>query len=393
MAGEHVRMASSLTINTVVKRYGSQTTLKGVSLDVKPGEFMTLVGPSGCGKSTLLRIIAGLLAQDEGQVSVDGQPIDTLSPAARDMAMVFQSYALYPHMSVGENIALPLQTRDLPLPARLLGRAWPFHGVEKRAIREEVARVADQVELGHLLNRRPAALSGGQRQRVALARAIIRKPRIFLMDEPLSNLDARLRVQMRAEITALHQRLGATFIYVTHDQTEAMTMSSRVALMMEGEIVQCDSPAKLYADPQDLRVAQFIGSPGMNVIGADDLTLWGDAGALLAADYHNPVQFALRPEHIHAGTPKTPDALVTRLRIERLEDLGHSGLVFGADVQSGAKVTLRLAPGAAQRMDLSSGLLPVHADPADALVFDAMGKRLTGRRASPKARSGALLHV
>lgn len=385
-------MASSLTISGVVKRYGSQTTLKGVSLDVRPGEFMTLVGPSGCGKSTLLRIIAGLLAQDAGSLSVDGRPIDTLSPAARDMAMVFQSYALYPHMSVAENIALPLQTRRLPLAARLLGRAWPFQRAQKRAIREDVARVAEQVELSHLLARRPAALSGGQRQRVALARAIIRKPQIFLMDEPLSNLDARLRVQMRAEISALHKRLGATFVYVTHDQTEAMTMSSRVALMMEGEIIQCASPAQLYADPDDLRVAQFIGSPGINVIGGDDLALWGEGGARLAGQSRAALQYGLRPEHLHPGVG--PGALNTRLRIERIEDLGHSGLLFGSDLNGGAKITLRLAPGVAAGLDLSSGLLPVHADPADALVFDAAGRRL--REAgfvAPQRQGGVILHV
>ncbi len=375
-------MAAALSINGIVKRYGPQTTLKGVSLDIRPGEFMTLVGPSGCGKSTLLRIIAGLMAQDEGQLLLDGRPIDALPPRARDIAMVFQSYALYPHMSVAANIALPLEARQLSLPARLLGRLWPGSGQARRSIRAEVERVAAQVELTHHLDRRPAALSGGQRQRVAVARSMIRAPQIFLMDEPLSNLDARLRVQMRAEISALHQKLGATFIYVTHDQTEAMTMSSRVALMMEGEIVQCDTPAALYANPSDIRVAEFIGSPGINIIAGDDLALWSGPGAEIAARFDQPVRFGLRPEALRPQTlpPETQfpgsTAFSTRARIERVEDLGHGMLIFARQLDGTARLVARAAPGELARAGVADGICTLTADPAALLAFDSAGRRI-----------------
>jgi multiple sugar transport system ATP-binding protein len=225
--------------------------LKAVSLDVRDGEFLTLVGSSGCGKSTILRVIAGLESQDTGAVRIAGRSVDHLRPKQRNVAMVFQSYALYPHMSVKDNIAMPLIMQRLRLAERLpvIGRLSPRRAGVVEEIDGEVSAVARQLQIEQLLARKPSQLSGGQRQRVALGRAMVRRPDVFLMDEPLSNLDAKLRVHMRTELTDLHRRLGVTFVYVTHDQVEAMTMSDRVALMDEGRIVQLGAPADLYHDP------------------------------------------------------------------------------------------------------------------------------------------------
>jgi multiple sugar transport system ATP-binding protein len=239
-----------------------------VSLEVGPREFLTLLGPSGCGKSTLLRIIAGLEQADDGSIALGGQAVDGLLPRERDVAMVFQSYALYPYMTVAENIGLPLLMRRtqpwqrLPLMRRLHPGARAASGT----IAHDVRRAAEALQIESFLDRKPAQLSGGQRQRVALARAMVRDPRVFLMDEPLSNLDAKLRVTARAEIAELHRRAGVAFMYVTHDQAEAMTMSDRVALMMNGEILQVAPPAEIYDRPAELRVAEFVGSPKINVL-------------------------------------------------------------------------------------------------------------------------------
>ena len=245
---------SAVLVDQLVKTFGAgpgaAPALKGVSLAVEPGELMVLLGPSGCGKSTVLRCIAGLERPTAGRILVDGVDVTDLPPQARDVAMVFQNYALYPHMTVRENIGFPLRMRGLPA--------------------AEVARRVDAVAvtlgLGALLGRRPAELSGGERQRVALGRAIVREPRVFLFDEPLSNLDARLRASMRAELLALHRSLGATMIFVTHDQVEAMTMGRRIAVLDQGALQQIGTPREIYARPGNVFVAQFIGSPGMNVL-------------------------------------------------------------------------------------------------------------------------------
>ncbi len=369
-------MAAAVELDRIDKTYGTTATLRSASLDVKPGEFMTLVGPSGCGKSTLLRIIAGLLPQSAGEVRIDGQSVDHLPPKARDIAMVFQSYALYPHMSVGENIATPLRVRQMPRLARLpgLGRLMSRQSQIRSDIRDEVRRVAELVEIDALLDRKPAALSGGQRQRVALARAIIRNPRVFLMDEPLSNLDARLRVTMRAEITALHRRLSATFIYVTHDQTEAMTMSSRVAVMMEGGIVQCGTPQELYDAPGDIRVARFIGSPEINVVASDDVAGWGEAGAGLGQLLQQPLQIAFRPEAARLGGE--PGALQLRARIDRTERLGHDVLLFLTGLAEGAALTARLTAAEFAALDAPDGQVTISLRPAELMAFGADGKRV-----------------
>src|SRR5215212_4286277 len=232
------------------KRFGAHVAADGISLDVESGECLVLLGPSGCGKTTLLRLLAGLETLDSGEIWIGDRRVDQLEPARRDVAMVFQNYALYPHLSVFDNIAFPLRTRRVPTA-----------DIDRR-VREAAARVG----LAELLTRRPAQLSGGQQQRVALARAIVRNPTVYLMDEPLSNLDAQLRLQTRTELKRLHQELGTTMVYVTHDQGEAMTLGTRIAIMRHGTIVQVGTPMELYRRPVNTFVATFLGSPPMNLI-------------------------------------------------------------------------------------------------------------------------------
>ena len=260
----------SVNISGIGKGFGADDVLKGIDLSIRPGEFLSLVGMSGCGKSTLLRIIAGLETADRGTISIGNRDVTDIDPADRNLAMVFQSYALYPHMTVRDNIATPLRMRRLPFFARLplIGRVVA-KAETLREIEVSVRQAADVLQISHLLDRKPAQLSGGQRQRVALARALVRSPAAFLMDEPLSNLDAKLRAHMRGELSNLHDRLGATFIYVTHDQIEAMTMSDRIALMSEGRIEQLGTPDELYQTPATLTVARFIGTPSINLLPAE----------------------------------------------------------------------------------------------------------------------------
>src|SRR6202023_3503071 len=241
---------AGLNLRNIVKRFGKTEVIHGVSLDIDDGEFVVFVGPSGCGKSTLLRIIAGLEEVTEGEVWIGGENVNGVEPAKRGVAMVFQTYALYPHMSVEENMGFGLRMASRP----------------KQEIRERVKRAAEILRLTPYLKRRPKELSGGQRQRVAIGRAIVRDPEVFLFDEPLSNLDAELRVAMRAEIKALHQRLKTTTVYVTHDQIEAMTMADRIVVMHDGRVEQIGGPLELYDHPNNLFVAQFIGSPAMNIV-------------------------------------------------------------------------------------------------------------------------------
>jgi multiple sugar transport system ATP-binding protein len=240
---------TQIRLENITKSFGSATIIKGLDLTINEGEFFTFVGPSGCGKSTILNMIAGLEPASGGEILFDGKVVNGLSPKERDIAMIFQSYALYPHMTAYENIAFPLRMRK-ELPGR---------------IDSEVRRIAELLGLGEFLSRKPKALSGGQRQRVALGRAIVRKPKVFLMDEPLSNLDARLRIEMRAELKNLHRELGITTVYVTHDQGEAMGLSDRIAVLDNGELQQCAPPRDVYRSPANTFVAGFIGSPPMNL--------------------------------------------------------------------------------------------------------------------------------
>ncbi|MDB5828687.1 MAG: Glycerol-3-phosphate-transporting ATPase [Variovorax sp.] len=241
---------ASITIRRLAKNFGATPVIRGIDIDIRDGEFVALVGPSGCGKSTLLRMIAGLESVDAGEILLGDRRINDVAPRDRDVAMVFQNYALYPHMTVGENLGFGLK----------------IHGLKADDIARRVQQAADTLGLGELLKRRPKQLSGGQRQRVAMGRAIVRQPQAFLFDEPLSNLDAKLRVQMRTEIKALHQRLGTTTVYVTHDQVEAMTMADRIVVLKDGLVEQVGAPLELYDRPRNAFVAGFIGSPAMNFI-------------------------------------------------------------------------------------------------------------------------------
>jgi sn-glycerol 3-phosphate transport system ATP-binding protein len=251
--------ASSVELDGVSKLFGDVTALRDVTLDARPGEFLVLLGPSGCGKSTVLRLIAGLEAPTAGVVRIGGREMNRIVTKDRDVAMVFQSYALYPHLNVRKNIEFPLRSRHVP----------------REEIRDVVPRVATSLRLDGLLDRKPAALSGGQRQRVALARALVRQPRVFLMDEPLSNLDAQLRVEMRAELVELHRRLGITILYVTHDQIEAMTMGQRIAVLKDGVLQQLDTPEQVRDAPANAFVASFVGSPPMNILSGTVAELGG----------------------------------------------------------------------------------------------------------------------
>ncbi|WP_106795878.1 ABC transporter ATP-binding protein [Rhizobium sp. H4] len=263
-----------LEISGLRKRFGAVDILKGIDLELEKGGFLVLVGPSGCGKSTLLNTIAGLETITSGDIKIDGRDISGLHPSKRDIAMVFQSYALYPNMTVAGNIAFGMEIRGVPK--------------EERA--KAIKQVSDMLQIGHLLDRKPSQLSGGQRQRVAMGRALVRNPQVFLFDEPLSNLDAKLRVDMRTEIKRLHQRMGTTFVYVTHDQIEAMTLATKIAVLKDGVLQQFGTPAEIYNSPANLFVADFMGSPAMNL-----LTATVEAGASgLAVSLERPNGAPLR---------------------------------------------------------------------------------------------------
>ena len=311
---------AGIELEHVTKTFaGGVVAVDDVSLSIADGEFMVLVGPSGCGKSTLLRMIAGLEEITDGTISIGDVDITELPPSERDIAMVFQNYALYPHMSVRQNLGFGLSVRRTP----------------KREIARRVDDVAALLGLQALLERKPAKLSGGQRQRVAMGRAIIREPKAYLMDEPLSNLDAKLRVGMRASLAELHARLSVTSVYVTHDQTEAMTLGQRVAVMRDGRIIQVDAPQRLYQDPADLFVASFIGSPSMNLVDAGvegDEIVFGQFRIRLDPARRPPpgverVTLGVRPEAFESGAlaaPRLPRIVVT---VDVLEELGSDAFV------------------------------------------------------------------
>jgi multiple sugar transport system ATP-binding protein len=294
----------SIQFQNVSKKFGEANVVDDLSLEIEDGEFVVLLGPSGCGKTTTLRMLAGLESVTSGDICVGGERVNDVPTQRRDLAMVFQSYALYPHMSIAENIAYPLRVRKL----------------DRNERENRVARVAKMLEIESLLARKPRQLSGGERQRVALARAIVREPRAYLMDEPLSNLDARLRVQMRGELKRLQHELGTTTIYVTHDQAEAMTLASRVAVMSRGRLQQFDTPLNIYNHPANRFVAEFVGSPSMNFI--DGSIVDGK----LVLDSNSSVSLGIRPEHVHVFTDPVADSIPATVYVTEL--MGNETFVF-----------------------------------------------------------------
>jgi multiple sugar transport system ATP-binding protein len=335
---------ATVTFDHVYKRYGDVTAVSDLNLEIGDGEFMVLVGPSGCGKTTSLRMIAGLEEISDGQLRIGDRVVNDVAPKDRDIAMVFQSYALYPHMSVRDNLAFGLKLRKVP----------------KSDIEKRISEAAGILQLEKLLDRKPKELSGGQRQRVALGRAIVREPAVFLMDEPLSNLDAKLRVQTRAEIARLHQRLGTTMVYVTHDQVEAMTMGQRIAVMSDGLLQQVGTPQQLYDHPVNRFVAGFIGSPSMNFVETD---VPDGEGEIQTADLTVPVPAAFkegmkgmdgkvvvgfRPEHLELGEVAGPAAVV-KGTADVVEYLGNEELLHvtsgGKDIVAIVDSSHRVKPG------------------------------------------------
>ncbi len=329
----------SLSIVDVTRCYGSFTALDKVSVEAGQGEFLTLLGPSGCGKSTLLGIIAGLDYPTSGEIRIDGTDVSGTLARDRDIAMIFQSYALYPTMTVRKNIEFGLKIRNVRAPERA----------------KAIQNVATMLRIDHLLDRKPWQLSGGQRQRVAMGRALVRNPKLFLFDEPLSNLDAQLRTEMRIEIKRLHQKLGATIVYVTHDQVEAMTMSTKIVVMNGGKIVQIGTPNDIYNSPADLFVARFVGSPAMNLLDGTVET-HGSAQVLKVspklsiplpdgyAANGQAVTLGIRPENITIGEGLNEDSVVLDARVDLVEPTGADTLVI-FDV-GGKEVTARTAPTA-----------------------------------------------
>ncbi len=303
---------AGLKLDNLHKSYGNVEVIKGVDLEIKDGEFVVLVGPSGCGKSTLLRCIAGLEDITSGSLSIGGRVVNDVAPKDRDIAMVFQSYALYPHMTVEQNLSFALRLRK----------------TAKAEITVRVNEAAELLGLGDFLSRYPKQLSGGQRQRVAMGRALVRRPQVFLFDEPLSNLDAALRVQMRAELGRLHQRLGTTMIYVTHDQVEAMTLADRIVILDSGKLQQVGPPLEVYGEPQNRFVGGFIGSPAMNfapaTIDSSGCTVLGHTIALPASVSTGPVLAGVRPEHL--SLRDTSGSAITGV-VDVLEPMGFEALV------------------------------------------------------------------
>ena len=353
---------ASVELHNIHKAYGALTVIHDVSLSIDDGEFIALVGPSGCGKSTLLRMIAGLEEITDGDVSIGGQGVNAMTPRERGIAMVFQSYALYPHMTVAENMGFNLK----------------LSGETKPVIEQRVNEAARMLDLTKLLDRKPAQLSGGQRQRVAMGRAIVRNPAVFLFDEPLSNLDAKLRVQMRSEIKALHQKVQTTSIYVTHDQIEAMTLADRIVVLNQGRIEQQGTPIELYRKPANLFVAGFIGSPAMNFLdgvvegveGAPAVRLKDSTPIRIAGERKvkagQSVKVGLRPEHLSlasGGSPLTGQTLLvepTGAQTHVLFDLAGeqvTAVVDGeAPVRYGEPLNVSVNPEQVYVFDASSGL-------------------------------------
>ncbi|MBB3286436.1 multiple sugar transport system ATP-binding protein [Rhizobium sp. BK347] len=363
---EEAPMATSVSLQKVIKRYGELQVVHGIDLEIEPGEFTVFVGPSGCGKSTLLRMIAGLEPISGGGLYLDGSRMNDVPASKRGIAMVFQSYALYPHMTVYKNLAFGLETA----------------GMKKQDIHPRVEKAAEILQIKQLLQRKPKQLSGGQRQRVAIGRAIVREPNIFLFDEPLSNLDAELRVQMRVEIARLHQRLGNTMIYVTHDQTEAMTMADKIVVLNGGKIEQVGAPLDLYNKPKNKFVAGFIGSPKMNfldakIVASDDgsavIDLAGQTVRLPrrlgSLQPGQPVTLGARPEHLNVGDR---GLALGNARVDLVEHLGGQTILY-VTLHGGQALTVALEDQQAIR---AGETVSIHIDPERCHLFGPDGVTL-----------------
>ncbi|HWJ98575.1 MAG TPA: sn-glycerol-3-phosphate ABC transporter ATP-binding protein UgpC [Acidimicrobiales bacterium] len=358
---------ASVTFDAVSKRYGEVTAVDDLNLAIEDGEFMVLLGPSGCGKTTALRMIAGLEDISDGKLSIGDEVVNDVDPSRRDISMVFQSYALYPHMTVQRNIESPLLVRSYHVD----GNDKPARKLTKAERDERVAEAARVLDLEPYLKRKPAALSGGQRQRVALARAFVGRPKVFLMDEPLSNLDAKLRAQTRIELVELHARVGTTVVYVTHDQVEAMTMATRVAVMSMGKLQQVGTPQEVYARPVNTFVAQFIGTPPMNCfpgrISADGTrleveggTLPLPAGLVAVPAAGSTITVGVRPEHLQVSAEGS-----LGVEVRAVEWLGHECLISASI--GDATVVVREAGMSASEAGSS---LQLSVDPANVHLFD-----------------------
>ena len=353
-----------IRIENPSRKFADFTAVDNIDLDIRDGDFLVLLGPSGCGKTTLLRMLAGLLEPTSGRILLDDDDITTAPARRRDVAMVFQSYALYPHLSVAKNLAFPLRVKKM----------------RKSEAAERIEAVAQQLDIAHLLGRKPKELSGGQRQRVAVGRAIVRNPKAFLMDEPLSNLDAKLRTATRRELTELHRRLGATFVYVTHDQVEAMTMATRIALLNNGALEQVGTPEDVYDRPASVFVAGFLGSPAMNLLDARvhtvDGTVVASGEGVTARLWRGQadgrdVVLGIRPEHLRVVEPADHPGVRLSVGVTSVENLGSEQVAY-CEV-GGATVCVRAPRPIALRADRSAVLT---ADLTHVHLFD----RATGRR-------------
>jgi len=373
---------AEIGLRSVSKSFGSTEVIKSLDLSISNGEFITIVGPSGCGKSTLLRIIAGLENQSTGDVEIDGNVVNNTRASERDLAMVFQSYALYPHLTVQQNLMVPLKLRRLSFLERfpIIGWFMPNRRSKLDEIVSKVQAASETLQITHLLDRKPGQLSGGQQQRVAVGRAMVREPVAFLMDEPLSNLDAGLRVHMRAEISELHRDLKTTFIYVTHDQAEALTMSDRMAVMMDGEILQLDTPHEIYNNPSTIRVAEFVGSPKINILNGEydekgNLNCFGTkiTDSIKLAQKGN-VSVGIRPEHMELVSSN--DKNVFKGKIVYRENLG-SDIFFHLTVNEGEqKLIVRSEPSKVFNTAVGDQVM-IRWDEQKVMVFDVDGKNIT----------------
>ena len=382
-----------IELQNIRRVFGSIVALDDVSLEIREGSFTSLLGPSGCGKSTTLRIIAGLDQPSSGQVLLNGRNVAGLSASERNIAMVFQSYALYPHMTVWQNIALPLVMRNKTRLERLplLGRLLPSARRKSAEIAAQVRQIAEMLEIAPLLDRKPGTLSGGQKQRAAVGRALVRNPFAFLLDEPLSNLDAKLRLQMRSELVDLHRRTGRTFVYVTHDQAEAMSMSDRIAVFMDGRIVQTGTPHDLYERPATRRVAAFIGDYPINLVELDldqgHLPTPFEGYSVPAARQIRRIVLGLRSETLYIA-----DGGSLRGQVERIEYLGAS---TNLTVRLGAEITLQAIIHAGRPAPKAGAPVCLGFDPRQAHLFDGeTGARLEAELVAHRARdsTGGLEH-